>query len=83
VTQTSIKREDKTNWLSSDVEYKISNSSDEAKQVTLLVPFNTQSDSKVQTKMDYSYTKGNFVTFSVLVQANRAEKFDVHFESKK
>ncbi len=83
VRQTVLSRQDNENLLSSDIEYKVTNNSNEAKTITLLIPFNKQSSSKVQTEMNYSYTKGNFVTFTLLVAPNATEKFDVHFESKK
>jgi len=82
-TQTLLKREDTKSWLACDVEYKVENKSDEAKEVQLLIPFNKQSNSTIKTDKNYSFTKGNFVTFSLLVAPNATEKFNVHFESKR
>jgi len=83
VTQTLAKRSDTKNWFNVDVKYSLKNSSDEPKTVTLLVPFNKQSDSKINTKEKYSFTKGNFVTFSIKVPANKTQSFKVNYESKK
>jgi len=82
-TQTLVKRGDTKNWFACDVEYSVANKSDEKKEVQLLIPFNKQSDSIIKTDKTYSFTKGNFVTFSLLVAPNATEKFNVHFESKK
>lgn len=83
ITQTSIKRQVTKELISSEILYTLTNSSKEAKELTLLIAFNNSSDSKVQTKRDYSYTKGNFVTFKVHLPAEASEKFSVEFESKK
>lgn len=83
VKQTVLKREDRENWLSSDIEYILSNNSNKTKTIKLLIPFNNKDDSIIQTTKNYTITKGNFVTFSLLVAANASEKFKVHFESKK
>lgn len=83
VTQTILKREDTSNWFDADVEYTLKNSSDKAKNITLYIPFNRQNNSSVKSDKSYSYTKGNLVTFTLLVAPNTSEKFQVHFESKK
>ena len=83
VTQKVTARKDTKSFFNVDVEYAITNSSDANKTVTLLVPFNTYEDSKVTTDENYTFTKGNLVTFSVAVDANSVKKFNVNYESKK
>ena len=83
VTQTLTKRSDTQEYFNVDIQYKLTNSSDVNKTVTLLVPFNTDTTSKVTTETEYTFTKGNLVTFSVDVIANSIKKFNVNYESKK
>jgi len=82
-TQTSIKHHVTKESIASEVLYTLKNSSKEAKELTLLVPFTNESESKVETQRDYSYTKGNFVTFKIHLAAEATEKFSVRYESKK
>lgn len=82
-TQKVLKYSDTNDWFNVDVEYTLTNSSDENKTVELLVPFNTHKDSKVTTDAIYTFTKGNLVTFSIDVLANETKKFNVNYESKK
>jgi len=53
------------------------------KQVTVLVPFNRHEDSKIKTSQNYTFTKGNLVTFNISVFANSSKNFEVKYESKK
>jgi hypothetical protein len=83
VTQILINRDDSQTWLKSDVEYNVKNSSNEAKTLELMIPFNRDNDSRVQTDKKYEFTKGNLVTFTLLVAPGATEKFNVHFESRR
>jgi len=83
VKQTLIKNEDTKEWFSRDLLYSVTNDTEEAKEIKVLVPFNKKNSSTITTEKNYLFTKGNFVTFTLLVAANATEKFDVHFESKK
>ncbi|MDF1884232.1 hypothetical protein JHD49_09790 [Sulfurimonas sp. SAG-AH-194-C21] len=83
VVQKTTKRESNDEWFNVDVEYSVSNNSDTNKTVEILVPFNTHTDSKVDTNETYTFTKGNLVTFSVKIKANANKKFNVNYESKK
>lgn len=83
VTQTPLSRDDSKSRYVVNVEYRVKNSSDEEKSVELLIPFTTQEDSKVTAQRDYSFTKGNFVTFNILVEANSTQKFKVNYKSKR
>ena len=82
VTQSILKRNDSKNWLEADVEYSVLNNSDEKKKVTLLIPFNKQSDSRVESQKKHQFTQGETLEFIVKVAPNSTEKFSVHFESK-
>ena len=83
VAQKVTKRSDSESWYRSTVAYSVKNSSDANKTVALLVPFNTNENSKVQTDENYTMTKGNLVTFSIDVPANTSKSFTVNYESKK
>ena len=81
--ETVIKREDSQSYYSVDVEYTVKNSSNKSKTVELLVPFNKNKNSIVQSTQIYKYTKGNLVTFMLTIKANSSQSFRVHYESKK
>ena len=81
--QSTLKRDDSQRYYISDVNYSIKNSSDKTKTVELLVPFNRNKNSIIKTSQKYEFTKGNFVTFSLIIKANSSKSFKVHFESKK
>lgn len=83
VVQTVLKREDSQRYYSVDVEYSVKNSSNKSKTVELLVPFNKNKNSLVKSSQVYKFTKGNLVTFSLMIKANSSKSFKVHFESKK
>ena len=82
VTETLLSAQQNAQTLSTHVEYKIINKSAKSKMLTLLIPFTKDINSKIKTQQEYRFTKGNFVTFSILVAPNATEKFNVHFESK-
>ncbi len=83
VTQTPLSRDDSKSRYIVNAEYKIKNSSDKDKIVELLIPFTSHEDAKVTSEVDYKLTKGNLVTFSILVRANATEKFKVNYKSKR
>ncbi len=83
VVQKVTKRDDSKSWFRADIAYSVKNSSDANKTVALVVPFNTNENSKVQTDENYTMTKGNLVTFSIDVAANTTKSFTVNYESKK
>jgi len=81
--QSILKRSDTKNYYSVDVRYTLTNSSDEAKTLKILIPFNRSTHSAIKSKQQYLFTKGNLATFSIKVKANAVRSFDVHFESRK
>ena len=83
VTQTLLLKKDTKHQLNSKVEYEIKNSSDEAKRVELLIPFNVKKDSKVKTDLAFKYKNGNQLSFDIEVKANSSEKFKIEFLSKR
>ena len=83
VKQSILKRNDSKNYYSADIRYTLSNHSDEEKSVTLLIPFNKNRGSLIESAKKYRYTKGNLATFSIQVKANATTHFDVHFESRR
>jgi hypothetical protein len=75
---------DKSTWsIESDLNYSIKNSSNRAKTVEILIPFNNNEGSKVQSDESYSFTKGNMVTFNIRVKADSTKEFNVSFKTKR
>ena len=91
VTETVIARDDDKRYYDATLRYSIKNSSDEEKNITILVPFNRHSDSKIlssssnkiKTSQAYTFTKGNLITFNIKIKANSSKSFEVNYESKK
>ena len=83
VKESLFKREDNEKFYNVNVIYSIQNSSDEAKKITLLIPFNRNESSKIKADESYIFTKGNLVAFTIEVNANSTKEFTVNYESKK
>ncbi|WP_455757587.1 DUF4139 domain-containing protein [Sulfurimonas sp.] len=83
VTETMIKKDDRKWSLESEVKYSVKNSSKETKTVKILVPFNKNEGSNIKTKEKYTFTKGNFVTFNIIIKPQTTKEFKVTFKSKK
>ena len=83
VKETILERDDGRWQLDVDVNYSVKNSSNETKTVEILVPFNKNNGSEVKTKQKYRYTKGNLVTFNIVIKPNSTKEFKVHFKTKK
>jgi hypothetical protein len=69
--------------MNATVKYTLKNNSNEAKTMELLIPFNKDENSKVKTEQDFTYTKGNLVTFSIFVDAMSTKDILVNFISQK
>ena len=79
----TILNHDQGNWnLDVDVKYSIKNSSDEVKNITLLIPFNKNDGSQVKSDEKYTFTKGNLVTFKLKVNAQSTKEFKVFYKTK-
>jgi len=83
VIQTVISRKDTNKRFNVTIEYKLINHSNEDKLITIEIPFNKRSDSKIISKLKHNFTKGNYVTFTQLVKAGSKESFNVKFISKR
>ena len=83
VTQRVLSRKDTNIRFNVNVEYLLTNHSDEDKIITLEIPFNKKSDSKVISKEKYSFTKTNLLTFHIKVKANSTYTFKAKFISKR
>ncbi len=83
VTETTIKRNDDKRYYDATIKYLVKNSSGESKKIELQVPFNNNSSSSIDSSMAYRYKKGNLVTFTVVVNAESSESFEVNYRSKK
>ena len=83
VTQSIVSRDDSKYRFNASVNYSVKNSSDEAKIVELLVPFNRHEDSKIKTTMAYKFKKGNLIVFNVKVAPNSTYEFSANYISKK
>ena len=83
VKQEVVQRNDTKTRFDVDIKYTLQNHSDEEKTLTLFVPFNKNSDSKITTQEKYSFTHANQVTFSVKLKANETKSFQVNYKSKR
>ena len=62
-----------------DMLYKVKNSSDNPKTVEVLVPFNQNKYSEVDSRENYTMKHGNMVSFLIDVEANSTKKFKVYY----
>jgi len=83
VTESIIKRDDTKLYTDETIRYTLNNSSKDTKTVKLLIPFNKNSTSTIETKNSYTFTKGNFVTFKIKIKAESSKSFKVRFRSKR
>ncbi|MEN4054246.1 hypothetical protein [Sulfurimonas sp. NWX79] len=83
VTQKVISRKDTNLRFNVTIAYTLTNHSDEDKFITVEIPFNKKSDSKVISKEKYSFTKGNLLTFHLQVKANSKQSFRAKFITKR
>ncbi|PHQ65494.1 MAG: hypothetical protein COB99_03645 [Sulfurimonas sp.] len=83
VKETIKKRSDTKSYLSATVLYTLKNSSDEKKTLELLVPFNKNTTSTIETSKKYKFKHGNKLSFKVVLDAKKTETFQVSFRSKR
>jgi len=83
VKETIQKRSDNKRYLEATVRYSIKNSSDEKKSVELLVPFNKNSTSSINTKKSYKFKNGNQLSFKINLDAKKTKTFEVRFRSQR
>lgn len=83
VKQTLLQRDEQSHHISATLQYAIQNESKDDKTVTLRIPFYNERSAKVYSQEKYTYTKGNLVTFILVVKANTTKKFTAEFERKR
>ncbi len=83
VKESIQNRSDNKNYLGASVLYSIKNSSDEMKIVEILVPFNRNSTSTIDTKIPYSFKNGNLISFNIIINPMKTQQFNVKFRSKR
>jgi hypothetical protein len=85
VNEKLAMRNDDKSYFDVTVAYEVSNRSDAAKQIEMLVPFTRRGkqQSSVSTKQPYSWKDGNTLLFQVKVDADSKERFEVRYRSKK
>ena len=83
VKQEVLQRKDTKKHFDVSVKYSLTNHSDKLKTLTLLVPFNKHSKSKVTTQEKYTFTHANKVTFKVALKANQTKTFQVNYKSRR
>nr|WP_321267831.1 hypothetical protein [uncultured Sulfurimonas sp.] len=82
VKETIQKRSDTKSYLNADVLYTLSNSSDEKKTIEILIPFNKDSSSSIDTSQTYTFKNGNNISFEISLDAKQTKTFEVSFRSK-
>jgi hypothetical protein len=83
ITETVKARHDDKRYYDATIVYTVKNSSDESKKIELYVPFNRNSSSSIDSSMAYRFKKGNLATFTVVVNAESSESFEVNYRSRK
>lgn len=82
VKESTLQRNDTKKRYDATINYSVTNSSDEPKSIELLVPFNRDVKSDIDTKKAYKITQGNLLSFIVKVKANSSESFNVKFKTQ-
>ena len=82
VTESIVSRDDTKQYRDATIKYTLKNSSNNKKKIQLLVPFNKNSTSTIDTKMPYKFTKGNMVTFNITIKAQSEKSFQARFRTK-
>jgi hypothetical protein len=83
VKESIEKRSDNKRYLDASVLYTLKNSSNETKTIEVLIPFNRDSSSTIDSSQKYSFKNGNNILFKLKVDAKSTKKFRVKFRSKR
>ena len=83
VTESILRRDDTKLYTDATIKYSVKNSSQKSKTVQLLIPFNKNSTSTIDTNKPYKFTKGNLVTFNIKIKGESSKSFKVRFRSKR
>ncbi|MBL0708013.1 MAG: hypothetical protein JJW00_03105 [Sulfurimonas sp.] len=81
IKESILSRSDNKQYFDTSVSYVLKNSSDKKKSIELLIPFNKNSTSTIETSKSYKYKQGNKLSFKILVDAKKSEQFSVRFRS--
>jgi hypothetical protein len=83
VKEAIQKRSDTKNYLDATVLYTLKNTSNESKTIELLIPFNKNSTSTIDTKHSYTFKDANKLSFKTTIKAQKTQKIIVRFRSKR
>jgi len=83
VKESIQKRSDNKRYLDASVLYTLKNSSNEKKIIELLVPFNKNTTSTIETSKAYKFKNGNQLSFKISLNAKKTLTFLVRFRSKR
>ncbi|MEA1893292.1 MAG: hypothetical protein U9N33_11365 [Campylobacterota bacterium] len=83
VKETIQSRSDTQRYFDSTVLYTLENSSNEQKNVEILIPFNKNSTSSIDTKKAFKYKNGNMLSFKTELNTQEKQIFKVRFRSKR
>lgn len=83
VKESIQKHSNSEDYLDATISYTLKNSSNEEKTIELLIPFNKDSTSSIETSKSFSFKNGSQLSFKVLVDAQKSENFSVRFRSKR
>jgi hypothetical protein len=83
VKETIQQRSNTKSFLDSSVLYSLENNSDDKKTLELLIPFNKNSTSTIETSHEYAFVQGNQLSFKVDLDAKDAKNILVRFRSRR
>jgi hypothetical protein len=83
VEESLLSRSDTKSKLDATIEYNVKNSSDKEKTIELLVPFNKDTHSTIQTEQSYIFTPNSKLLFKIKVAPNTTQKFKAHYTKTK
>jgi hypothetical protein len=83
VKETIRSRDDNKYYLEASVVYEVKNTSQEQKTIELLIPFNRDKSSTIQTSQPYKFKYGNKISFEIEVDAQTTTSFKVNFRAKR
>ncbi|MEA1955693.1 MAG: hypothetical protein U9N02_04280 [Campylobacterota bacterium] len=83
VIEQIIKKDNNKKYFNSTINYTVKNDSNKDKIIEVLVPFNRNKNSIINTEQDYKLTKSNLISFNIFVKANSLKSFIVNYKNKK
>ena len=85
VKSTPLSNNDDRYYNDVTVSYEVTNRSDKAKTVELLIPFTKRDNQQnsISTPQKYGWKNGRMLSFKVPMKADSKKSFEVHFRAKK